>query len=130
MIWIAGLLAAGLLVVFLLPVLLARRQKGKTIPGNLAMRWNLGTSYTGLVYIWGRNCAHCRTMAPVVDEAISAGKPIRKIQVDEDPSGPLSLGIMSVPTTILVEKGTIRSLETGAKNRSQLEQYFQQLSIN
>lgn len=130
MIWIAGLVLAGLSAVFLLPVLLARRQKGKVVPESLAARWQLGTSFTGLVYVWGRNCAHCRTMMPVVDEAISEGKPIRKVMVDEDPSGPISVGVMSVPTVILVKNGVIQSLGIGAKSRSQLEEFFQQVQTN
>ncbi|HVB78084.1 MAG TPA: thioredoxin [Candidatus Nitrosotalea sp.] len=61
-----------------------------------------------LVDFWATWCAPCRMIAPVVEEiGGEMGDSVRvvKMDVDQNPSTPGGLGIMSIPTLIIFKNG-------------------------
>src|ERR1700730_15892801 len=61
-----------------------------------------------LVDFWATWCGPCRMIAPIVEQIHSElgdkGK-IMKMDIDENPRTPMSLGIMSIPTVIIFKDG-------------------------
>jgi len=61
-----------------------------------------------LVDFWATWCGPCRMIAPIVEQISSelgAKVKILKMDIDENPSTPMSLGIMSIPTVIIFKDG-------------------------
>lgn len=61
-----------------------------------------------LVDFWAAWCGPCRMIAPVVEDlAGELGEKVRfvKMDIDENPSTPSSLGILSIPTVIIFKDG-------------------------
>lgn len=60
-----------------------------------------------LVDFWAEWCGPCRMLSPIVDQLASemASVQFRKINVDENPSVPSSLGISAIPTLVLYKDG-------------------------
>src|SRR6266571_3385377 len=53
-----------------------------------------------LVDFWATWCGPCRMIAPIVEKV-----KILKMDIDENPATPMSLGIMSIPTVIIFKDG-------------------------
>ena len=61
-----------------------------------------------LVDFWAAWCGPCRMIAPIVEQIHGElGDKIKvvKMDIDENPSTPMSLGIMSIPTVIIFKDG-------------------------
>jgi thioredoxin 1 len=61
-----------------------------------------------LVDFWATWCGPCRMIAPIVEQIhTELGEKIKvvKMDIDENPSTPMSLGIMSIPTVIIFKNG-------------------------
>ncbi len=61
-----------------------------------------------LVDFWAAWCGPCRMIAPIVEQIHSElGDRINvvKMDIDENPQTPMSLGIMSIPTVIIFKDG-------------------------
>lgn len=60
-----------------------------------------------LVDFWAEWCGPCRMLSPIVDQLANemASVQFRKINVDENPSVPSSLGISAIPTLVLYKDG-------------------------
>ena len=61
-----------------------------------------------LVDFWATWCGPCRMIAPIVEQIRSElGDKVTvvKMDIDENPSVPMQLGIMSIPTVIIFKDG-------------------------
>src|SRR5258708_39246816 len=61
-----------------------------------------------LVDFWATWCGPCRMIAPIVEQIhgeLGDKAKIMKMDIDENPATPMSLGIMSIPTVIIFKDG-------------------------
>jgi thioredoxin len=61
-----------------------------------------------LVDFWATWCGPCRMIAPIVEQIrVEMGDKVTilKMDIDENPATPMSLGIMSIPTVIIFKDG-------------------------
>jgi thioredoxin 1 len=76
-----------------------------------------------LVDFWAAWCGPCRLVAPILEEISSERDDLRivKMDIDENPQVPASLGILAIPTMILFRNGAEAARIQGAKPRKRLE---------
>jgi thioredoxin len=61
-----------------------------------------------LVDFWATWCGPCRMIAPIVEQIqgeLGTKVKVMKMDIDENPATPMSLGIMSIPTVIIFKDG-------------------------
>lgn len=76
-----------------------------------------------LVDFWAEWCGPCRMIAPILEQvaAENAGQlKVVKLNVDENPQTPASLGIRGIPTLILFKNGAPAATQVGAVAKAQL----------
>ncbi len=81
-----------------------------------------------VVDVWATWCGPCRAYGPVVEEVAKEydGK-IRfvKLDADENDKTTQKYEIMSIPTTMLVEKGQIKAVNVGAVQKDALKKWIE-----
>jgi len=76
-----------------------------------------------LVDFWAEWCAPCKMIGPIVEEVAQEYKGrlrVVKVDVDENPATPQSLGIMGIPTLILFKGGAEVSRIVGYRAKEAL----------
>jgi thioredoxin 1 len=61
-----------------------------------------------LVDFWATWCGPCRMIAPIVEQIhgeLGDRVKVVKMDIDQNPATPMSLGIMSIPTVIIFKDG-------------------------
>jgi thioredoxin 1 len=69
-----------------------------------------------LVDFWATWCGPCRMIAPIVEQIhgeLGDKVTILKMDIDENPATPMSLGIMSIPTVIIFKGGKAAERSVG-----------------
>jgi len=61
---------------------------------------------------------------PVMDRVAASGIPVQKVNVDENRELAMQYGVMSVPTTVLVENGQVVTRFVGAKSEAEVKQIY------
>ena len=76
-----------------------------------------------LVDFWAAWCGPCRVIAPILEEIAAERDDLRivKMDIDENPHTPASLGILAIPTMILFRNGAEAARIQGSKPRKRLE---------
>jgi thioredoxin 1 len=76
-----------------------------------------------LVDFWAPWCGPCRVIAPILEEIAAERDDLRivKMDIDENPHTPASLGILAIPTMILFRDGHEAKRIQGSKPRKRLE---------
>ena len=76
-----------------------------------------------LVDFWAEWCGPCKMIAPVLEEIAKeqAGKiTIVKLNVDDNPDTARRYEVMSIPTLMLFNNGSLEKRLVGARSKSQL----------
>ena len=76
------------------------------------------------IYFSAPWCGPCRMFGPVMDRVAASGIPVQKVNVDENRELAMQYGVMSVPTTVLVENGQVVTRFVGAKSEAEVKQIY------
>ena len=80
-----------------------------------------------VVDFWAEWCGPCKMIGPALEELSEeyAGKvKIAKVNVDENPSSPMQLGVRGIPALFLFKGGEVVSHKTGAAPKATLEDWI------
>ena len=81
-----------------------------------------------VVDVWATWCGPCRAYGPVVEEVAKEydGKiKFVKLDADENDKTTQKYEIMSIPTTLLVDKGQIKAVNVAAVQKEALKKWIQ-----
>jgi thioredoxin len=73
-----------------------------------------------LIDFWADWCAPCKQMNPVIEELISEGFNVEKIDVDKEQALAQKYGVMSIPTYIFEKDGKEIARISGATSKDNL----------
>ena len=76
-----------------------------------------------LIDFWAEWCGPCRMIAPVLEELvqeIGETAVIAKLNIDENPETPATLGIRSIPTLMLFKDGKMVGTKVGVQSKTAL----------
>ena len=76
---------------------------------------------------WAPWCGPCRVIGPIVEELAPsyAGRAVfAKMNVDDNPSVPQTLGVTSIPTLMMFKNGKLVDRTVGAIPKGQLQQFI------
>ncbi|MFT6223179.1 MAG: thioredoxin 1 [Paracoccaceae bacterium] len=80
-----------------------------------------------VVDFWAEWCGPCKQIGPALEELseeMAATVKIVKINVDENPNSPASVGVRGIPALFLYKDGKIISNKTGAAPKAALESWI------
>ncbi len=80
-----------------------------------------------VVDFWAEWCGPCKMIGPALEElsAEYEGKiKIAKVNVDENPNSPMSLGVRGIPALFMFKDGEVVSNKTGAAPKSALQDWI------
>ena len=80
-----------------------------------------------LVDFWAEWCGPCKMISPVLDELAETygGKlKVAKVNVDENPDAPATLGVRGIPALFLFKDGEVVSNKIGAAPKAALKAWI------
>ncbi len=80
-----------------------------------------------LVDFWAEWCGPCKMLAPIIEElskALDGKVKVVKMNIDQNPNIPSSLGIRSIPTMILFQDGKQLATKTGVFSKNIIEEWI------
>ena len=80
-----------------------------------------------VVDFWAEWCGPCKAIGPALEElsAEYEGRvKIVKVNVDENPSSPMTLGVRGIPALFMFKDGEVVSNKTGAAPKSSLDDWI------
>lgn len=69
-------------------------------------------------------CGPCKRMEPILKAINGNPAEIFKVDIDQSPDLAMRYGIRSVPTLLVVKKGEVVDMRTGAQSQSQLQSWI------
>jgi len=122
--WVAIVVVLGLAVLQLLPVVMARRARGRQVPELEAfLSPAQRRAERLLVYFWSPTCAVCRPMSKALDEVGSEA--IVRVNVLEAAPLVTAFNVLGTPSLAVVEGGVIKDLQVGARSAAQVRALLQ-----
>lgn len=81
-----------------------------------------------LIDFWAGWCGPCSMLAPVIDEIASEVQTtkIAKVNIDEEYELATQFGVMSIPTLVVIEGGTVVSQVSGIQPKEKILQMLKQ----
>lgn len=76
-----------------------------------------------LLYFTSSWCQPCKQLAPIMDE-VANEVPVRKVDIDNEPTLAQQYGVRSVPTIVLVENGNEKERLVGVQPKSSYIQMY------
>ena len=75
-----------------------------------------------LLDFWASWCGPCRMIAPVIDKLAEERPDVKfgKINVDEEPQLAAQLGVVSLPTLVVMDGGAIVNMAVGARPKEMI----------
>lgn len=123
---VAGL-ALAILAMQLVPLIHARRMRGRAVPELDALLSDTQRAEQRLlVYFWSPGCGACRPMTPVMDKLAAERGNVVKVNVAQSLALARRFGVMGTPTLALVENGILRQLLVGARSEPQIRALLQE----
>ena len=79
-----------------------------------------------LIDFWAAWCGPCRMVSPIVDEIADETTAIKivKVNVDENPDSPATLGVRGIPALFLFKNGEVVSNKVGAAPKAALASWI------
>lgn len=80
-----------------------------------------------VVDAWAAWCGPCRVFSPVfegLEKDLSKKAKFAKLNVDDNPDLAGEYNIMSIPTTLLFEKGSVKAMSVGAVPKDALKKWL------
>jgi thioredoxin 1 len=123
---VAGL-ALAIVLMQIVPLIRARRMRGRAVPELDAMLNDAQRAQERLlVYFWSPGCGACRPMTPVMDKLAAERGNVLKVNVAQSLALARRFGVMGTPSLALVEKGILKQLVVGARSEPQIRALLQQ----
>lgn len=82
-----------------------------------------------VVDFWAPWCAPCRIVSPVIEELAKdyEGKvKVGKLNVDENPNTAAKYGVMSIPSILIFQKGTLVKTMIGAQGKENYQKAIEE----
>ena len=75
-----------------------------------------------LMDFWAPWCGPCRMVVPLVEDIAEERSDIKvvKINVDEEQELAMQVGVMSIPTLVVMQNGKVVNQATGARPKAQI----------
>ena len=76
-----------------------------------------------LIDFWAEWCGPCKMMGPVVEELASENVDtvkVCKVNVDESQDLAMKFNIMSIPTFVVIQNGSVKATSVGVQSKEQL----------
>ena len=82
-----------------------------------------------LVDFWAEWCGPCKMIAPILDaiaDEYQGRLKVVKINIDENQQTPLNYNVRSIPTLLLLKKGSVEGQQVGAVAKGALISFIDQ----
>ena len=103
-----------------------RRNRGKPVPDLDTV---VGDDAAGrvrlLLYFYDTHCGKCRGMTPVVERLAGEYETLRKVDVDVHRDWAIDLGISTLPSLAIIDKGRLASVYGGALSEPRLRELLE-----